>query len=80
MFSIYEQRLLAASSSEFPLIQAAAAALRRSACPRCRHGVMNAHVMLRTAVTKYKNDKRFKAHCETLFKLPCTIAGVLIER
>ena len=80
MFSVYEQRLLASSCSDFPLLQAASAAVRRPRCPICRHGSVNAHTMLRTAVNKYKNDKRFKAHCETLFKLPCTIAGVLIER
>ena len=80
MFSIYEQRLLSASCSDFPLIQAAAAAARRAACPVCRHGAVSAHAMLRTAVNKYKNDKRFKAHCETLFKLPCSIAGVLVEK
>ena len=80
MFSIYEQRLLAASSSDFPLLQAAAAASRRAVCPVCRHGAVSVHTMLRTAVNKYKNDKKFKALCETLFKLPCCIAGVMVER
>lgn len=78
MFSDYELKLLSADCREFPLLQAVIAA--RARCSTCRHGKVNLHMLLRTAVTKYKNDKKFKDFCGRLFKLPCSIAGVVVEK
>jgi len=78
MISDFELKLLSADMREFPLMAAAQAAVRR--CPVCKHGQLNVHSVLRTAITKYKNDKRFKKACSRLFSLPCTVAGVLIDK
>ena len=78
MFSDSEIRLLQADNSGFPLVQAAQGALER--CGKCGHKAVNVHAMLRVAVNKYKNDKGFLLHLSTLMKLPCSIAGVFVEK
>lgn len=78
MLSDAESRLLSAPSKDFPLIAAVAASMSR--CRTCSgQGSLQVHVMLRTAINKYKSDKHFIEHCRGLFKLPCVVSGVLID-
>lgn len=78
MFTDAELKLLNADNTRYPLIAAAKAEM--NACKSCGHGNVNIHTMLRVAVNKYKNDKQFKEHCASLFRLPCSVSGVLIEK
>lgn len=77
MFSEPESKLLSGPDSGFPLLEAVKA--RGRACRKCGHADVNLHSMLRTVVNRYKNDAGFKAYCSRLFRLPCSVAGVLIE-
>lgn len=78
MFTDAEIRLLNANNGEFPLLVAAKAAMDR--CNTCGHKNVNVHSMLRVALNKYKSDKRFIHHLSTFMHLPCSIAGVYIDR
>jgi hypothetical protein len=35
--------------------------------------------ILRAAVLRYRTDPKFKAHCASLFKLPVSITGIVIN-
>lgn len=77
MYSIYEKALLDTPASQFPLLAAAQSLYKN--CNKCGHKNVNVHAALKLAVHKYKNDKQFKDHCASLFRLPCAIAGVLVD-
>ena len=35
--------------------------------------------MLRAALNRYRSDKAFLDHCRRLFRLPCVVAGILLQ-
>ena len=77
MFTDAEISVLSADAREFPLLAAAQAA--RNGCGRCGHASVNIHALLRTALTRYRSDKRFRAWMGARMKLPVTIAGITVE-
>lgn len=77
IFNPAEKALLNADLSAFPMIAAASAALKR--CGTCGHKAVNIYAMLRTAVTKYRNDPKFRAFLAKITVLPAKIGGILVE-
>ena len=77
MLNTAEMKLLNSDTRQFPMIKAASAALKR--CGKCGHRNVNAHTMLNAAVTVYRNNPAFIAHCKSLFPLPCVIGGLLVR-
>ncbi len=77
MFSDAEMKLLTSPHGGFPLLAAVQSTWR--SCRTCGHANVNIHSMLRVALTRYRSDKKFIAHCKSLFPLPCSVAGVLLE-
>lgn len=78
MFTNNETKLLNAPAPAFPLLVVAQRAARTNSCGSCGHRQVNVHTLLRVAVNKYKSDKNFIEHCQRLFALPTSIAGVRI--
>jgi len=76
MFTDAELTLLSSDAREFPLLAAAQHAA--AGCSKCGHANVNVHAMLRTALTRYRNDKQFRTWIGNRMKLPVTIAGVTI--
>jgi len=78
MYTDLELKLLGADTTRFPMLTAIKQ--RAKQCTSCGHGPVNIHSMLRAALNRYKSDKQFLEWCSTLFKLPCNIAGVTLEK
>lgn len=77
IFNAAELAVLKSAPPEFPMIRAASAALKR--CGTCSHGSANVRAMLRAAVLNYASEPGFVAYVKSVTKLPCMIAGKLIE-
>lgn len=77
MLNNYELILLQADCSAFPLLKAAAVALK--ACGKCPHGNATVAALLKTAVTKYINDPAFIDHCRAILPLPCKLGGFIVR-
>lgn len=69
--------LLGSNLDKFPMIKAASASIKK--CNTCGYKHKNFRLLLRTAINKYHKNKEFIEHCKALFKLPCILAGILIE-
>jgi hypothetical protein len=72
-----EEKLLSNPADGFPMLQAASAAWKR--CGTCGAKTLKVNALLRVAVLRYRLRPEFIKLCASLFKLPVTIAGVVIR-
>ena len=63
---------------KFPLLGAAIGVYRR--CGTCAHANMSPYDALSMAVQRYRRDPEFLDFCETLFKLPASVASFTLSR
>jgi hypothetical protein len=77
MLTKEEIKLLSTPADGFPMLQAASAAWKR--CGTCGQRTLKVNGILRAAVLRYRTDPKFKAHCASLFKLPISITGIVIN-
>ena len=77
MLTKEETKLLSTPADGFPMLQAASAAWKR--CGTCGQRTLKVNGILRAAVLRYRTDPKFKAHCASLFKLPVSITGIVIN-
>ena len=77
MMTDQAMRLLDSDCGRWPLLRAVQAASR--SCGRCGAKAVPVMPMLRAALNRYRSDKAFLDHCRRLFRLPCVVAGVLLQ-
>lgn len=77
MLTDQAMRLLDSDCGRWPLLRAVQAASR--SCGRCGAKAVPVMPMLRAALNRYRSDKAFLDHCRRLFRLPCVVAGVLLQ-